>query len=532
MASVALVPDHVRPLDYNGPVDVPFREVPRAWLDRSIFDVFSETAARFADKTAISDGDTRFTFAEVRERALALAARIVRIVEPGAPVGVALPVGAKCPIAELALTATGCPFVPLDPAAPEVRTAHIVRHSGMRAIIVDHEARGTMLRIAGELPLVDFDEMARGAAPALKSSADDAAYIIYTSGSEGVPKGVYHSHRTHLHYVLQQTNSEHISHEDQLLMLVGPLTIIAQKQIFTALLTGATLHVLDLHKKGHEVADTIKRQRITLLEMMPSVFRRFVGAVQDRAVFDTVRAVLFGADRILSSDIELFRERFPARAVVNAGMGSTETKRFCQWHVPRDWPVEGPFAPVGYVTPDHEVTLRDDDDAPVPTGEVGEIVIKSRYIALGYWKNEEATRAKFSPAPDDPAARIFRTGDLGRFRPDGLMELIGRKDRQIKVRAQRVEPAEIEMVIRNHPAVRDAAVIARRTGDSHAVIAYIVADPGAALTSKALAEFLATRLTDAMRPREIHFLSSIPMLGNFKQDILALEEIDRRNAGA
>ncbi len=187
---------------------------------------------------------------------------------------------------------------------------------------------------------------------------------------------------------------------------------------------------------------------------------------------------------------------------------------------------------MGYVTPDHEVTLHDDDDAPVPTGEVGEIVIKSRYIALGYWKNEEATRAKFSPAPDDPAARIFRTGDLGRFRPDGLMELIGRKDRQIKVRAQRVEPAEIEMVIRNHPAVRDAAVIARRSGDNYAIIAYVVAEAGAALTGKALAEFLATRLTDAMRPREIHFLASIPMLGNFKQDILALEEIDRRNAGA
>jgi acyl-coenzyme A synthetase/AMP-(fatty) acid ligase len=195
------------------------------------------------------------------------------------------------------------------------------------------------------------------------------------------------------------------------------------------------LHVLDLHKKGHEVADTIRRQGITVLEMMPSVFRRFVGAVQDRAVFDTVRAVLFGADRILSSGIELFRKRFSAHAFVNACMGSSETKRFCQWHVPREWPVEGRFVPVGYVTPDHDMTLRDGDDPPVPTGEVGEVVIKSHYIALGYWNNEEATRAKFSPAPDDPAARIVRTGDLSRFQPDGLMELIGRKDRQIKVGA-------------------------------------------------------------------------------------------------
>ncbi len=287
------MPNHVRPLDYNGPVNQPFRQFPHAWLDRSIFDVFSETAARFADKTAISDGDTRFTFAEVRERALALAARIARIVEPGAPVGVALPVGAKCPIAELALTATGCPFVPLDPAAPEVRTAHIVRHSGLRAIIVDHEVRGVMSRIGEQLPLVDFDEMASGAAPALTNSADDAAFIIYTSGSEGVPKGVYHSQRTLLHYVLQLTNSEHVSHEDRLLMLFGPLAIIAQKQIFTALLNGATLYPLDLHRYGHQVAEVIMRHRITEMEMTPSIFRRFVcrGARPRRVRFGTLPAV-------------------------------------------------------------------------------------------------------------------------------------------------------------------------------------------------------------------------------------------------
>jgi fengycin family lipopeptide synthetase E len=520
------------PLDFRGPTGQTYRPFPASWLDRPIIDVFAEAAAAYPDKTAIDDGDSSFTYREVHQRALTLAHRIARVVERDAAVGICLPNGANYPVAMLAALAAGRAFVPLDPSFPAARNALILEQSGMQAIIVDGATGAIAARMNPRVPQIDFAQSSiEGPAVALDPSADDVALVMYTSGSTGQPKGAHHTQRNVLHNTLQRTNSAHLSADDRIVLLFTPTVAVAQQEIFGALLNGATLFVVDLRRKGFRtLVEVMRNRRITLYTSIPAVFRQMARTLDDPSMFPDLRMVLLAADRAFAADVELFRARFAPGCFLSVGYGSTEGRHFCQWFIPRDWKLSDALIPVGYVRPDFEVTLVGENGAPVPRGEVGEIVIRSRYIVLGYWHDDAATRAAFAVPPDDPMARIFHTGDLGRLRPDGLLELIGRKDRQLKILGQRVEPGEIEAVIRRHPAVLDAAVVASPAGDTLAVTAYVVADKTKAVTVGVLGVWLAQRLGEAMRPREIVLVDAIPMLGNFKHDYQALETAGRRRA--
>jgi acyl-coenzyme A synthetase/AMP-(fatty) acid ligase/thioesterase domain-containing protein len=382
---------------------------------------------------------------------------------------------------------------------------------------------------------LDFAEArVRGAAPPLRpTSPDDPAFILYTSGSSGRPKGVYFDQRGLLHDAMRRTNCTHLSAEDRLALVFAPTVSAAQQDVFGALLNGATLFVVDVRRKGlQELVRVLQRGRITLLFCVPFIFRRLVDLCRDPKVFASIRHVCFAADRVFASDIELFRRHFPQSSLVSMGVGSSEANLFCHWFIPRGRPMEEPLAPVGYVLPGYQVTLADAEGNHVPRGEVGEIVITSRYIALGYWNDEVPSRRAFVPDARDPKARVFRTGDLARMGPDGLLELVGRKDRQLKIRGNRVEPAEIEATIRRHPDILDVAVIARTDDSGAELAAYVVADKAASLSSAALSAWLVERLPEAMRPKDIALVDEIPMLGNFKHDIAALTALDRKSAAA
>lgn len=524
-----------RPVDADGPWDRPFRPFLASWLERPAFEIFAETAAASADKTAIDDGESVLTYRDLRDQAVALAWRIAAMVERGAPIGIALPNGATYPVAMLAALAAGCPYVPLDLSFPEARNALIFEHSGMKAVISDATTREAVSRMAPTVPQIDFAEAAgRGAAPPLPpASADDCAFILYTSGSTGQPKGVYFDQRGLLHDAMRRTNCTHLSAEDRLALVFAPTVQAAQQDVFGALLNGATLFVVDVRRKGlQELVRVLQRGRITLLFCVPFIFRQLVEHCRDPKVFETIRHLCFAADRVFATDIELFRRHFPPSSLISIGVGSTEANLFCHWFIPRDRAMVEPLVPVGYVLPGYRVTIADDEGNAVPRGEAGEMVITGRYIALGYWNDDAPSRRAFAPAPDDPKARVFRTGDLMRMRPDGLLELIGRKDRQLKIRGNRVEPAEIEATIRRHPDIRDVAVIARTDNSSVELAAYVVADKAASLSSAALSAWLIERLPEAMRPKDIALVDEIPMLGNFKHDIAALTALDRKGAAA
>jgi amino acid adenylation domain-containing protein len=530
LLSVAEGGDHA--VDHDGPVGKPFRAFPLDWIERAPFALFAETAAAHPDKTAIDDGESFLTYREAHEQAVDLARHIAGAVPPGRPVGIALPNGSTYPVAMLAALAAGRAYVPLDLSFPETRNSRILKHAGVAAVIVDRQTREVVSRMGAELPQLDFDALARdggNGAPLPPTSPDDAAFIIYTSGSTGQPKGAYFNQRSLMHDAMRRINATHLAPDDRLALLFAPTVRPAQEDIYGTLFTGGTLFVVDLRRKGlQEFVRVLKRGRITLCFSVPYVFRRIIDLCEDKSVFQTVRNYCLASDRVFSSDVELFRRHFPATSRLSIGVGSTETNWYAIWFMAPDAPLEDQLVPVGYAPPHYTVSLLDEEGRPVPRGEPGEFVITSRFVAQGYWNDEVLTKRVFSVSEKDPKARNFRIGDLGRMRADGLIELIGRRDRQLKIRGNRVEPAEIEATIREHPAVRDAAVIPRIDERHIELAAYIVVKEEASLSSADLALWLADRLPGPMRPKDIYLLAEIPMLGNFKHDIIALTEMDKQ----
>lgn len=495
-------------------------------LDSNVFDIFAGVASRQGSKPAVDDGEHCFTYDEVHDRALNLARRISAIVPRGEPVGILLPNGAKFPIAVLAALAAGCPIVALDPAFPEGRNAFIAKHAGMKAIMVDDTTRDYGMQLG--IPQLDFVAPALAEVAGIRPCfADDVAVISYTSGSTGEPKGAFHTQRNLLHHAMLRLNTTALNANDRVALLTGTTVLLALDDILSGLLAGATLFVVDLRRHGlQELIRVVRRWRITTMRGLPIVMRQLIELCPDAGALAGLRHVFLSSDRLFSADIELFREVLPPECRLSASMGSTETQMIVHWFIPPDRLMKEPVVPVGYVQPGFEIALVDDDGTAVLPGQTGEILVTGRYLALGYWRNEAETKRAFGAVAGDPLARRYRTGDLGRMGSDGLLELRGRKDRQVKIRGNRIEPVEIEATIRAHPRVRDAAVIARRNGDNVELVSYVVANG-----ADRLSEWLRERLPEPMRPRHIYFIDEIPTLGNFKHDLRGLEEIDRVRAG-
>ena len=360
------------------------------------------------------------------------------------------------------------------------------------------------------------------------ATADDPAYILYTSGSTGRPKGVVQNQRGLLHDVMQYVNSVHLDAGDRLTQLYSPSVNGAIRDVYGALLTGAALYPVDLRREGlRRLRSLLLDGTITILHAMPPVFRAVHEALGQEPCPPAVRLVYLAGDRIFTGDVARFRQATAPGTLLYVGIGSTENATiYRQWFLGHRTPVEGHLLPVGYPVPDRPSVLLAEDGAPVRPGETGEIVVTSRYMALGYWNEPALTATAFRPSPADPVARVFHTGDLGRERPDGLLEFVGRRDRQLKIRGYRVEPAETEAALRAIPGVADAAVIGRSDGPAGPRLAAFVASaPGTILDSEALTAHLAEALPPHQRPRTIRVLPSLPTLPNLKHDLAALAEL-------
>jgi non-ribosomal peptide synthetase component F len=257
-----------------------------------------------------------------------------------------------------------------------------------------------------------------------------------------------------------------------LLPLSSPCTVAGVRESFAALLTGATLHLLDPQRAGlNGIRRAIRESAITICYAVPALLRSLLAPDEDPADLSSLRVVRLGGDRILLSDVQLLREALP-RCLVQIAYSSTETTG-TQWFVPPDFETDAPSMPVGYVLPGIAYAIIGDDGTPVPQGEIGELVVRSRYVALGLWEGGRCVPRVQRPASQHPGEWIFPTGDLVSLAPNGLLSMFGRKDRQVKIRGQRVEPAELEAALRRAPNVADATVIARRMEGDAVLVAFV-----------------------------------------------------------
>ena len=513
-----------------------FEPFPDSALDGSIVDRFDAIARRFPSRLAISDAADSLTYSQVSSlvERIAVAVDAMANGRPG-PVAIFRPNDVLYAAATLGILAAGRGYVPMDADYPIERNRLITSQAGVAAVVsgggkfVD-QARSL---VPGDVPLVDL-AMVMGSASGCKSQRPgpkDLAQILYTSGSTGVPKGVYQNHRGRLHTILQRTNTLRLSSDDRLVLFHSPSTVDGARVTLAALLNGASLHILPpTNWKLPALVKEIRARGITVCHSVPTVFRHLVRSLKANERFDSVRVVHLSGERVDWSDLRLVKRSCKPNANLVVALGSTEScASYVQWFVDEKVEQTSSQLPIGRDIADFRLTIVDEEGKPVPDGIFGEITVSSRYIALGYWRDSELTARVFAVDAADPEVRILKTGDLGRRRSDGLLDFLGRKDHQIKLGGNRIELAEIEGAIQECEGVRDAAVLVRRrdSGAPFALVAYIsLLSDIRGLLPRHIQSTLARRLPHYMIPSQIIVLGELPRLPNFKIDRVQLAKLD------
>ena len=502
-----------------------FAEFELEAIEQSIGARFEQQVRQHPACLAVKTRTHDLTYTDLNDEANRIAAALLS--ERGAgPERVALLFDQGAPLiaAVLAVLKTGKAYVALDPTYPPARLAAMLDDTGAELILADEAGLPTAHALArGERSLLHVDEAPdRGAGdPSIAVPPDAVAYVFYTSGSTGQPKGVYDTHRNVLHNILRYTNALRIGHDDRLTLLQSCSFSGSVSSLFGALLNGAASFPFDVRREGSQrLAEWLREEQITIYHSVPTIFRSFLSG---DARFPDVRCIRLEGDRSSRVDVDLFRRHFEPGCLLVNGLGTTETGIARQFFIDHDTEVDDGVLPVGYAVRDVDVSLLDPGGDEVEIGQVGEIAVRSAYLASGYWGRPDLTEAAFRPDPAGGRARVYRTGDMGRMRADGCLEYLGRTDFVLKVRGNSIEPAEIETALLRLPKLAEAVVATfEDSRDEIELVAYLVTSSGARISPTVLHRKLAETLPGFMIPSLFVPLDALPLDTNGKLDRRAL----------
>ena len=534
--SLEWLEDGKHPLDWNGPTGRIFSRFRDEDLDRPVIEHLERVARRHRNRIAITDSETSLSFEELWKGLSGLAEAIATETKPGDLIGILLPTCSMFPLAMLACLAAGRPFVALDPHYPSNWLAQVLQDARPALIISRDDVPGgvdTGAPTPRVIHLTGFPQAARkGWRPTLLG-LDQPACVLYTSGSTGQPKGIVNSQRNLLQRVAQSINAAHVNAEDRFLTLASLSTIVGVRDTITALLAGASVHLLDPQRTGgREILNFIRAESITILFSFPALLRSVIADSSEQAG-NALRLVRVGGDTTLWSDIDLLRAWLGPEPAIQLIYAATEAPMM-QWFVDDSCRVDDARIPIGYPLPGNRLALIDEDGRDTRPGEVGELVVASPYVALGLWVDGRYTAGSIESI-GAPLGRLFRTGDLVRQRPDGLLDRIGRKDRQVKIRGTRVDLDGVETVLRQHPLVRDVAALARpaikpNNADGEvSLVAYVSPCDGAPAGVLDDLKELMRSAPPSMRPGRLYLIHKIPRLPSSKPDMRALMAMDSVN---
>ncbi|HSF41151.1 MAG TPA: non-ribosomal peptide synthase/polyketide synthase, partial [Thermoanaerobaculia bacterium] len=502
---------------------------------RCVHELFEEQAARRLDAIAVVLGESRLTYGELDRRSSRLAVHLRRLgVGPEVRVGVLMERSLDLPTALLGVLKAGGAFVPIDLDYPPERIALLLADAACPLVLTQRRWRDRLAPgIARVLVLdeeTDSDLFFGGGIPdgdlAGRAGPENLAYVMFTSGSTGRPKGVAVSHRAIVRLV-RDTGYIALG-EDEVFLQLAPISFDASTlEIWGPLLNGGRLVLYPPRKPDlDELADLLTRQGVTTLWLTAGLFHLM--AEERPEGLDPVRQLLAGGDVLSVPLVEKILRRGAVGRLVN-GYGPTESTTFACCHVMTSPEGLAATVPIGRPIANTQLRVLGADGEPVPAGVAGELFLAGPGLARGYLGDAAQTAARYVPAPPpaEPGERLFRTGDLVRYRGDGLLEFLGRIDQQVKIRGFRIEPGEIEAALERHPAVSGAVVLARG-GAEKSLVAYFTSPASPLAHADELRAFLWKKLPAFMIPSAFIRLESFPLTPNGKVDRGALPETEWR----
>ena len=528
--------DPTIPLDYGGPVE-PYERPDEDFVDRSIYDLFEVVAARHETAVAVCDAVGKLTYAQVRSAARALASDVRAMVPTGKAVAVLLPNRAESLIAVLACLAARRPCIVLNAADPAERNGTILRRAAVAAVIITDDKNAAALVPEDAVRILavrESDRAIEAPGPTVAPRADEPAIVLYTSGSTGEPKGIVVSQAAMLWRVRNAIVSCHFSRNDCFLSLGALVTTGGLVGSLSALLSGCPQFITSAAADGvGKLLALIREERVTILYGVPALQRLLfeLGSGPDFAHLRLVRT--FG-EPLPWADLMKWRAILPAGARVYISYGQTEGYA-SGWCVPADRAAGDGAVPIGYLLPQQQYAIIDEAGNSVAPGEIGELIVRSRYVALGEWQDGQCKPGRARPDATDGEFRVLSTGDLARIDADGVLHFLGRRDRQVKIHGQRVEPAEVEDVLLRVPGVSAAAIAVRRHGEETSLLAFVVArDAGDGRLIDRVRAKVREALPSYMQPGRILQVERLPLLPGGKVDqtaLLALAAATPRQGG-
>jgi len=505
--------------------DLPHPATPPAEIDAasSLAECFRRIALRHPDRYAIHDDDAALRYRDVAGMAGGIARALTGAdLRAGERVGLLLDHGAAMVAAAFGTLAAGGCYVPLDPGYPAERLALMAGEAGIRVLLTRAAHARLASELAAGLATLCTDDIGCGDLEVTDADPDRPAYVLYTSGSTGWPKGVAQTHRNVLHGVRNHLADFGIAPSDRLSLLSSFCFDMAVTDMYAALLSGATLVTVDVRRHGiGQLARALADRDVTVYHSTPTVYEQLIATLGERRL-PGIRAVLLGGEQVRRAHVQAARSHFGADCVLVNGYGATEVSFAAQYRISPGDDIDREVVPIGYPLAGYDVLLLDDRGR---AGQrTGEIAIRSRYLAPGYWNDPALTAERFGVSSD--GTPIYRTGDHGELLADGRLVCLGRADRQVKIRGHRVELGEIEAHLARLPGVAHA-VAAVRGQDIAKITGYVVPVPGSQLDPAALRRSLARRLPDYLMPAAIVIMSELPLTTTGKVDVKALPAAPR-----
>jgi amino acid adenylation domain-containing protein len=496
--------------------------------DRCVHQLFEAQAARTPNATALVFGKESLTYGELERRANQLAKHLIKLgASPDSLVGICLERSLEMVVGLLGILKSGAAYVPLDPAYPRDRIAFMLENADVPLLLTQAQLRESLPSTASGTVLIDSDwpEIAKQSqeSPELTLNPENRAYVIYTSGSTGKPKGVEIPHRAVVNFLTTMADRPGITASDRLLAVTTLSFDIAGLELYLPLTQGASVEIVsrEVSTDGHQLLQKLSDSGATVMQATPATWRMLLEAGWKG---DPGLKILIGGEAVSQ---KLANQLLPRSASVWNVYGPTETTI---WSTLSKLEAGQSAVTIGRPIGNTEIFILDKMLQPVPIGVAGELHIGGDGLARGYLKRPELTAEKFivHPLNPDRKARLYKTGDLVRYLPNGDIEFLGRIDHQVKIRGFRIELGEIETVLRQHPGINETVVLAREdTPGDKRVVAYFVPTRDATPTTAELRSFLKEKLPEYMLPSIFATLRSMPLTPNGKVDRRALPAPDQ-----